>query len=78
MQASLVVVEIVHIDCIAGGESKNDPLIRPYRHGPEPIVLAFEGVKTESRQVHIFLRDRRVQSGQDVTKFRHMVRDYAA
>jgi len=73
-----VVIEIVHVNGVARGESKDHAPVCAHRHSPEPFVPSFESVEPEAGKIHILLRSGRIQASQNVTKFGHVLRQDTA
>ena len=47
----LVVVDQLNVEGVRSIKTKNDAPVGPYRHGPEPLQVAFERMQTITGEV---------------------------
>ena len=67
-----MIIDQIHVVCVALIEAKNYSPIGPDSHGPKAPSIAFERMKFESWQVHVSRSPCAVQNGENVFEFLHV------
>ena len=61
-----MVINQIYVDCILSGKLENNPPVSRHGHCPLTLACAFQGVKPESRQIHVFRLGAAIEHGQDL------------